>query len=271
MNALLLVLALSSGQSYDFPGPDGRPVDPMLPYMSRNAPRADFEEQTVTATPAQVVASELEPAATVGVEAGVSAVVGADKSTIQPTVMLSLDAPLFLGSGPIGRLLVEGRFAYLPGETADLSKVDNLKGAEFDAEFQHRIGKSPEDAGGGVHELLAVAHYGLATRFPVDPPEAPARDRFPGRYGAGLRAQHRDANGRVDRSLAVTYGRADFVAPTRGWGQLMIRAQARAIEIADKAAVNLHVEVYRDIGQPDEPGRRATDVFRVWVSVGLTK
>jgi len=201
----------------------------------------------------------------------VSGTVGAgvslsDESGSWPSVRIVSDSPIYAGTSALGRLRASLSLSALPGEAAfNLAQLSTYKSAEVSLEAQRRIG-----SGQAGHSTSVFARYAFATRLlPTDP--AP-RDRFARWWGAGIRADYRDAAGHVARSLGVMFGRSEVASPDAfGGGQLVFDGSVELAEFAGaKGVVRIEADAHLNVGRGATlAGQTRRDVMRVWVAVGL--
>ena len=203
-----------------------------------------------------LVASADEPKATTEVVAagGVSL---SDESGTIPAIRVTTNAPLTIGDAPICRLDVSLALMGLPGASVDLEEPQTWKSAEVFGELQRRIGRGDDGA-----STYVVGRAGFHTR--ILPRDQTPRDRFARSYGVGVRAERRDEDGSIRRSIAILYGRSDVAAPKFGKGQILIEGHAKLTTVK---GVDLIVggDAYLSVSR--SPGIGARDVLRVWTGL----
>jgi hypothetical protein len=206
-------------------------------------------------------ASAQEPGSSVTVLGGLG-VSMSDKSAPIPTVRVTSDSPAFVGDrgDALGRLRVDLAISGLPGETVgSLNTVSNWVSAELYGEFQRRIGGSE-----GMETML-VARAGFVTR--VLPRDKEPRQRFARIYAAGVRAQRRETDGVVSRSIALLYGRDEIASPDQFHaGQLSVEGQVRLAKFGSSGAVTVVGDAHLQLGHHNGRGER--DVLRLGVAIG---
>jgi hypothetical protein len=207
------------------------------------------------------VARAQEPGSSVTVIAG-PGVSMSDRSAPIPRVQVTSDNPAFVGDrgDALGRLRVDLAISGLPGESVQgLDSVENWVSAELYGEFQRRVG----DSGGS--ETMVIVRGGFITR--ILPGDKEPRQRFARLYGAGIRAQKREADGRVSRSIALLYGRDEIASPDRlHAGQLSLEGQVRLRKFGSRGEVTIVGDAHLQLGHHHGPGER--DVMRLGLAVG---
>jgi hypothetical protein len=201
-------------------------------------------------------AAAQEPPSTISITAG-GAVSLSDESAVVPWVSLLADGPLYLGDSAPLRARATLTLEALPGETLDLSAVETFKAAVLEVELQRRIGG---DADGSATYIFGRG--GFATRFlPQDP--AP-RERFARSLCVGVRAERRDKDGSISRTLGLAYGRAELASPQE-WnqGQLVFDGFAR---VAQAGQVDFLVGGRAELNVTRQPGPGARDVMQAYVT-----
>jgi hypothetical protein len=196
-----------------------------------------------------------EPPASVEVLAG-GGVSLSDESAAIPGARVVADSPLYVGSSgaAIGRLRVALGVSGVPGERVELREPTTWKSAEVTAEYQRRIGAQ------GTSSTYLVGRTGFLTRFlPRD--EVP-RERFARVYGVGVRAERRDKDGAISRSISAIVGRSELASPTFHRGQAVVEGQVRLFDVGP-AAIVIVADAHLNIGKA--AGRGARDVMRAQV------
>lgn len=200
-----------------------------------------------------------EPEATVTVLAG-AGVSLSDESAAIPSLRVTVDSPAFVGQSgdALGRLRVDLVLSGLPGETVKLEDPLTWTSAELYGEGQRRIGSW------GGSESLLVVRGGFITR--ILPRDEEPRQRFARTYTAGLRAQHRGADGIVSRSIALMYGRSEVASPDRFHaGQVVVEGHVRLATVRG-VDVTISGDAHLTLGKDRQRGER--DVMRLGVAVG---
>jgi hypothetical protein len=231
----------------------------MLRRAQRNGPcrRLPLIALAALAVASSAHALELpEPPGTVSVLTG-AGVSMSDESAAWPFARVSVETPVFVGRSAFGRMNIDVTFLGLPGDTLDLQDVATYKALEFSAGYKWRIGASDD----GASSTYVTGRAAFATRvLPADP--AP-RDRYARVYGAGIRAEHREA-GVITRAVEALYGRSEIASPEMHYGQLMVSGHVRVVT-AKGVALIVGGDAHLNIGK--SVARGARDVARIWLAL----
>lgn len=171
-----------------------------------------------------------EPGVFIKALAGGGITVTGERTAVTPSMDVSVDGPLVVGSRSVARILARLRLMGLPGETVNPTAVETVRAAGLSLQLSRRVGRATF----GTQEVWTslAGECGFSTVLGGVPVE-----RYPRHCWAGLRLEERQSG----VAIAGGWGFHDAAGPRYRPGQIILGGSVpvRSIELGGDAILSL--------------------------------